>query len=148
MACQYAASQYSWSSEDENSFSGRGRREKLLIIFIYGGFTPRSRPCFLSFSCSHPNAALMRIIRLFKNMHWEGSNCSHNLLWNLIHPEPPAKVLLFIKIIYLAVSKDVACSSAPSLPSIYTEVMEGIGLFSTASIDFGRHGRTSQKLLS
>lgn len=71
-------------------FSGSGRElPKLFIVFIYGGFTSRSCPCFLLFSCSHPNGALMRIIRLFKHMHGGGeNNCSHNLLWTLALPEP------------------------------------------------------------
>lgn len=56
------------------TFFSRSGRElpKLLIVIIDRGFTIRSRPCFLLFSCSHLNGALMRIIRLFRNMHGGG----------------------------------------------------------------------------
>lgn len=73
------------------TFFSRSGRElpKLLIIFIYGGFTTRSCPCFLLFIWSHPNAALMRIIGLFENIGGGGeNNCSHNLLQTLTLPEP------------------------------------------------------------
>lgn len=56
------------------TFFSRSGRElpKLLIVIIDRGFTICSRPCFLLFSCSHLNGALMRIIRLFRNMHGGG----------------------------------------------------------------------------
>lgn len=71
-------------------FSRSGRElPKLLFIFIYGGFTTRSHPSLLLFSCSHPNGALMRIIGLFKNIRGGGeNNCSHNQLWTLVPSEP------------------------------------------------------------
>lgn len=57
----------------KNFFSGSGRElRKILVVFIDGGFTTRSHPCFLLFCCNHPNGALMRTIILFKNVHVMG----------------------------------------------------------------------------
>lgn len=71
-------------------FYSRNRREllKLLIIFIYVEDITHSHLCFLLFSCSHLNAVLMRIIRLFKNMGGgQENNCSHSLL-PFVLPQP------------------------------------------------------------
>lgn len=97
------------------TFFSRSGRElpKLLIIFIYGGFATRSCPCFLLFVCSHPNAALMRIIRLFENIGGGGGNdCSHNLSQTLFYPELThlQRCFPFIKTILSSSKGDLAWS--------------------------------------
>ena len=82
-------------------FSGSGRElPKLLIVFIYGGFTTCSRLCLLLFSCSHLNGALMRISSLFKTCVVVGKITIPKICSGLCPPwaTSPAKVSPSIKI--------------------------------------------------